>query len=133
MAAMADISVKKADGTTSIIWSGISASGGDTAPAVWRSNTATGTTGQKPVFSVTSRNNGDKSVRRIDISASFPEVYTDTTSSLTKISSKCTMTASFAVPQSLSSTTMNEFAAQVANMVASTLVVGSISSGYAPT
>lgn len=133
MPAIADISVKKADGTTSITYSAVAGSGGDASPAVFRSNTASGTVGQKPTIKVTSRDSGDKATRRVDISAVFPEVYTDTTTGLSQVSSKVTMNASFAVPQNLSSTTMGEAAAQLTNVLASALIQSSISSGYAPT
>lgn len=133
MPAIADISVKKADGTTSITYSAIAGAGGDASPAVFRSNSATGTVGQKPVVKVTSRDSGDKQTRRVDISAVFPEVYTDSTSGLSLINSKVTMNASFAVPQNLSSSTMAEAAAQLTNLMASALIQSSISSGFAPT
>lgn len=133
MPQIADVTVKKADGTTNIIFSGISGAGGDASPAVFRSVSAPGTTGQKPTIKITSRDSGDKATRRIVIDAVFPEVYTDTTSSLTKINSKVTMQVNVAVPQNLSSTTMSEAAAQLTNFLASALIQSSISSGFAPT
>jgi hypothetical protein len=133
MPAIADITVKKADGATNIIYTGVAGAGGDASPAVFRSNSATGTIGQKPVVKVTSRDSGDKATRRVDISAVFPEVYTDSTTGLSLINSKVTMNASFAIPQNLSSTTMSEAAAQLTNLMASALIQSSISSGFAPT
>lgn len=133
MPTIADVTVKKADGTTNITYSGIAGAGGDTSPAVFRSVTATGTIGQKPTIKITSRDSGDKLTRRIDVDAQFPEVYTDTTTGLTKVSGKVTMRASFGVPQGLSSTTMTEAAAQLTNFMADALIKSTISTGFAPT
>jgi hypothetical protein len=133
MTTAADITVKKADGTTNITWSLVSASGGDRSPAVWKSQTATGTAGQKPTYSITARANQQGNVRRVDLSASFPSVYTNSNTGQTEVRSTLSMTASFAVPQNVVSTDVNEFASQVANLIANTATVGSIEAGYAPT
>lgn len=133
MATAADITVKKADGTTNIVWSLISASGGDKSPALWRSNTAVGVVGQKPTFAVTSRWNTEGTVRRLDVTGSFPSVYTDSTTTLTSIRSKSTFTASFAFPQDMAAVDVSEAAAQIPNLVASALLVASYTSGFAPT
>lgn len=132
MATAVDITVKKADTTTDIVWSVITASGGEKSPAVWRSNTATGTQGQRPVFSVSSRWNADKTVRRVDVTGSFPSVYTDTSTSLTAVRSKATMTMSFAFPQDMASTDISEAAHQIANLLSAPLVKGAYITGYAP-
>ncbi len=133
MTAATDITVKKADGTTSILWSLLTGSGGDKSPAVWRSGTATGTLGQKPMITVQSRWNAAGTVRRVDVEASFPSTYTDTSTSLTSVRSKATMKLSFAFPQDMLAADMSEAAAQIANLVASPLLVGAFASGYAPT
>jgi len=133
MPAAANITVKKADGTTDIVWTAIAASGGDKSPAVFRSETAAGTQGQRPVLQVSARSNAAGDVRRIDISGSFPGVYTNTTTSQTEIRSKMTVQASFAVPQNVTSTDINEFAAQIPNLLASALMKSVIGAGFAPT
>jgi hypothetical protein len=133
MATAVDIVVKKADNTTDITYSLVTASGGDTSPAVWRSNTASGTLGQRPVFQISSRWNGPKTVRRVDINGSFPSVYTDANTGLTQVRGTIPFSASFAVPQNISATDLGEAAAQLCNLVASTMTRSSVTSGYAPT
>jgi len=133
MSAAANITVKKYDNTTDIIWSLVSASGGDKSPAVWRSNSATGTAGQKPTFTVTSRWNAAGDVRRIDIAGGFPSVYTDTSTSLTSVRSKASFTASFAIPQDMSTADMNEAAAQIFHLLSDSSIIGTVATGYAPT
>lgn len=133
MAAAADITVKKADGTTNIVWNLVAASGGDTSPAVWRSNSAPGTLGQRPSISIKSRNNGDNTARRIEFNAVFPSTYTDSSSGLTQIRSKCVWSGSVVVPLDMADTDRNEQAAQIANVIASSMFVGTFNSGYTPT
>lgn len=133
MTAAADITVKKADGTTNITWNLVSASGGDTSPAVWRCNSAAGTLGQRPTISIKSRNNGDNTARRVEYVAVFPSVYTDTSSGLTQIRAKSVWNGSAVIPLDMADTDRNEQAAQIANVIASSLFVGTFNSGYAPT
>jgi hypothetical protein len=53
MPALADITVKMADGTTNITYTGIVPSAGDKTPAVWRSNSVGGSIGQRPELRAT--------------------------------------------------------------------------------
>lgn len=128
-----DMTVKKYDGTTDIVWTLISASGGDKSPAVWRSNTSSGTQGQKPSFLMTARANQDGTVRRVDVSGKFPSVYTNSSTGQTEVRSTMTMNASFAVPQNVVTADINEFGAQVTNLIAHALMKASINQGFAPT
>lgn len=105
----------------------------DKSPALWRSNSAPGNPGQKPWFQVTSRWNAAKTARRVDVTGFYPDVYTDSTTSLTQISSKALMTCSFVVPTDMSVATAQEFAGQMTHLLASGLIVAAIDSGFAPT
>lgn len=133
MPTAANITVKKFDGVTDIVWTSIAASGGDKSPAYFRSDTAAGTVGQKPVMSVSARSNSAGDVRRVDFSVSFPGVYTNTSTGQTEVRSKMTMTGSFAVPQNVAATDINEFSAQIPNLIASALIKSTIAAGFAPT
>jgi len=133
MTAAADITVKKADGTTDIIWSVLAGSGGDNSPAIWRSNTAIGTIGQRPTFQISSKWNGPRTARRVDFVGSFPSVYTNSTTGQTEVRGTIPVTVSFGVPVNIASADLNEAAAQLCNLVASALAKGAVSTGYAPT
>jgi len=133
MASIANITVKKADGTTDIVWTAIAASGGDKSPAYWRSDTAQGTMGQRPVFSCVARSNGAGNLRRVDVAGKFPSVYTNASTGQTEVRGTMTMQGSFAVPQDVVATDVNEFASQISNLIASTLIKSSVSSGFSPT
>jgi len=132
MTTAADIVVKKADGTTDITWSLLAGSGGDAAPAIWRSNTAAGTVGQRPTFQISSKWNGPKTARRVDMSGSFPSVYTNSNTGQTEVRGTVPFSCSFAVPFDIASTDLAEAAAQLLNLCASTLAKSAVSTGYAP-
>jgi hypothetical protein len=133
MPTAANITVKKSDGTTDIVWTLVSASGGDKSPAMWRSQTATGTLGQKPTFWMSSKNNQAGDVRRVDVQATFPAVYTNTSTGQTEVRAKMTFQGSFAIPQNIASTDIGEFTYQVCNLVAAQLTKDSVYAGFAPT
>jgi hypothetical protein len=133
MTTATDITVLKYDGATNILWSLVSASGGDKSPAIWRSGTAAGTVGQKPTLSVTARPNSDGTVRRIDVGCKFPAVYTNSTTGQTEVRSTAVFNGSFAVPQNMSAVDIQEFAYQLCNLLGVTLMKNTIVGGYAPT
>lgn len=133
MATVADITIKKADGTTNIVWTAKAGAGGDASPAVWRSDTSIGTLGQRPTFSIMTKWNGPKTARRVEITGAFPSVYTNSSTGQTEVRGVIPLVASFAVPMNLSTTDLNEAAAQMCNLLASSQVVSAIASGYAPT
>lgn len=133
MTSAANITVKKFDGTTDIVWSLVAASGGDASPAFWRNNVAAGTIGQRPVFSISSRWNGQKTARRVDMQVVFPSVYTDSSSSLTSVRSKAILSVSSVLPQDMTDADRQEFSAQAANLIASALSKDALLNGYAAT
>lgn len=133
MPAMADIVVKKADNTTNVTFSQIVASGGDNSPAVWRDNAFGGTTGQRPELRVKSSSNGSKTARRVSGSFTYPALYTDTTTSLSKVASRSNASWDASVSQDMTDAQLAEFAAQLGNLIASTLIRSVHAGGYAPT
>lgn len=133
MTAIANITVKKADNTTGIVWTGLKGSGGDNDPAVYRSDTATGYQGQKPTLALSSRWNGDGTARRCDFKGVFPSIYTDSTTTVTSKLAQAVLTGSFVVPQGIPATDMNEAVAQLLHLLSDPAVVAQIQAGYAAT
>jgi hypothetical protein len=58
---------------------------------------------------------------------------TDTNLSLTTVKARIPFSFQFTVPTEVETTEISEAAAQMANLVASTLIKSCVSSGYAPT
>nr|QDH90922.1 MAG: hypothetical protein H1Rhizo26FD577_000002 [Leviviridae sp.] len=133
MTAAANLTVKKNDGTTDIVYSLLAASGGDKSPAVWRSATAPGTGGQQPSLQIQSRNNGDNTGRRVDMTFVYPSVYTDAASSLSKVRSKVVATVSMLIPLDITAADALEAGAQFAHLLNNATVLPTFQNGYAPT
>jgi len=132
MPTMADITIKKDNGSTDVTYTAIVASGGDKSPAVWRNNSATGYPGQRPELKVTSRNNGDNTARRVDGHFSYPSVYHDTATSTTKILARANFDFSAVIPGNMPDVDAAEFGAQIGNLIAAALIEESLTVGYAP-
>jgi len=77
--------------------------------------------------------NGDASSRRVVINFTYPSLFTDTTTSRVQIDKRLNFTLTGAVPVEMTDTDLNEAIAQGFNLLASTLIKQSASSGYAPT
>lgn len=131
MTAMADISVKKADETTSITYTAVVASAGDRTSAIWKSLTVGSAPGHNPSCSMLSRWNDKKTARRVEISYAYPQtaVATDGSVSIVNI---LPITVAAVVPQGMPQATIDEAVAQAMNLFASVLMKASIKSGYAP-
>lgn len=130
---MANITVKKADGTTDIVFTALTPSAGDNIPAVWRNENAALPAGGRPVASLLTKWNGPRTARRSEFSFSYPVTYTDTTTTLTKVAHKIPFTVSCVVPQEVPDATIAEAVHQASNLLVSVLMRDSIKSGYSPT
>jgi hypothetical protein len=132
MAAMADITVKKADEATNIVYAMKVASAGDRAPAIWKSTTVGTAPAHNPGLTLTSRSNADGKVRRVEFSYAYPQTATASDGSISVVN-LAQISGSAALPQGMPQADLNEAIAQCMNLLASTLVKTSFKDGYAPT
>jgi hypothetical protein len=131
---MASITVKKADGTTDIVFDAISASGGDTSPAVWRQDT--GATAGLPVglrssMRVSSKWNGPKTARQVQFDIALPYAVQDSTTTLYSSKDRVVLSGVCTLPVGMPSSALNEVN-QALNLLASTLIKSTMQAGYAP-
>lgn len=134
MAALADIVVKKADGATNITFTGVVPSAGDKTPAIWRSNSVGSALNLRPEFRLSTRPSGNGSGdRRFEANFTYPSVFTDTSTSRTSVAQRMNFTITGVVPAAMPDTDVAEAVAQGFNLLASSLVVTSVKTGYAPT
>lgn len=133
MASIANITVKKADGTTDVVYVAATPSAGDKSPAVWTLDAFSGIQGFRPQFSMLTQNNGANSTRQVKIGYGYPSLYTDSTTGLQKLNGKLGFDGVFFMPKTLTTTEWKEAWAQLGNLLCSTLVRTSVESGYAPT
>lgn len=132
MPSMANITVKKADGTTDQIWTAVQASGGDKSPAIWRNLTVGSAPAYNPELRMTSRPNQDGTVRRIDVVMTWPQTAVGTDGVTRKLNVFSFTPSGVVVPQGMDSTNLGEAAAQSSNLLASALIKSCLSSGFAP-
>lgn len=132
MPSLADITVKKADGTTDIVWSGVQPSSGDTVPCVWISQTVGSALAHRPWMRIKSRDNANKTLRRIDGEVSFPETATGA-DSITRVVNTVNAKFDVGVPNGMADTAVAEAVHQTMNLFASALVKEILTSRRAAT
>lgn len=120
MPQMADITIKKADGTTDVVYNAVSPSAGDSIPAIWRPNGVGASAYVRPVFTLASRFNGPRTARRVQINHNFPIVTQ--VGGVDTVSDRCIFEGSFLVPERAPDTSVDEFVEQTVNLVKSALV-----------
>lgn len=135
MASIANLTVKKFDGTTDIIYDALSASGGDGSPAVWRQDTgavAALPVGLRSLFKLWTLWNGPKTARQVKFNFVSPYAVQDSTTTLYSAKDRVVMEGIISIPQGLPATQINESVYQALNLLAASLVKSSAASGYAP-
>lgn len=133
MPSMANITVKKNDGTTDIVWTAACPSSGDGVPAIWRSETVGSAPAHYPTLELRSRSNGQKTARRMDSNFVYPEIATDSTTSLVSVVNRIHFQLTAAIPQGTPATVIAEAVSQFANLHAATLIKDAYKAGFAPT
>lgn len=133
MPSMADITVKKADGTTNVTYVAATPSAGDKSPAVWTLNAASGIQGFRPRLELQTQYNGPQTLRQARVRFSYPVTYTDTTTGLAKQLANVGFDGVVYLPVEMTTTDWNEAFAQLGNLMSSTLVRSSVQEGFAPT
>lgn len=133
MPTMANITVKASNGSTDVIYNAVTASGGDKSPAIWRNDAFGGTVGQRPELRIKSAPNGSNNSRKVEGNYTFPQLYTDTTTGLSKVATRANVSYSLSVPTDMADASLAEFAAQFGNLMAAALIKSIHNTGYAAT
>lgn len=133
MPSIADLTVKKADGTTNVVYVAQQPSAGDGMPARWRQDAFSTIMGNRPVFAFSAKSAKGGSQKVCEARLDFPEIVTDSTTGVQTVRLKNIASAAITIEQSASQTTGDETAAQFANLLASALIQSCLKSGVAPT
>lgn len=131
MPAMADITVKKADNTTDILWTAMSPSAGDKVPAIWRSNTVGASVAFRPELQMWSFSASGGTQRSVKTSLVYPILEVD--GSITRVIGYCTQVTETKLLLKATDADAGEAVAQGINLLDSTLLVAAIKAGFAPT
>jgi hypothetical protein len=132
MPQIANITVKKNDGTTDVTYTYKSPSAGDGVPAIWR-NDAIGTAAQhRPELRLTSRDANSGKDRHMRSTFVWPQIATDSTTSLVSVVNRALGSGDWTMPKGMPAADINEMVAQYANLLASALIKASCQDGFAP-
>ncbi len=133
MPSLANITVKKNDGTTDITYTGVVPSSGDGTPAVWKSQSVGSAPAHQPEFRLSSKEAKQGGSRAARSTYSYPQIATNTTTSLTSVVDRASAATDWQFPKGMSQSDINEFVSQYANLLVSTLVKDCVKSGYSAT
>lgn len=133
MPQMADITVKKADGTTNVLYTALNPSGGDASQALWRSNSVGTSAYIRPEFVMSSTWNGPRTARKITGKLTYPASYVDPTTGAPVSTDKMIISFDCVIPKAIEDTVGAEAVEQGFNLFASALVKSCVKVGFAPT
>lgn len=132
MPTAANVTIKKNDGTTDIVYTLVAASAGDKIPAVWRSNTVGTANAHRPVMQTWAYPNGQKTARRVQAKFVYPTTTVDTQGKI-QIADQLIGEVNVLVPQGMPDTDLNEAASQFCNWLATTMFKDTVKSAFAAT
>ena len=133
MPAMADIVVKKNDGTTDITYNAMTPSSGDKTPARWRCESIGTVAGNRPTLELMSKSSVNGQYRVVESKDVYPETFTDSNTGLVKIRDRVLVEARAVVPLNAADAIVAEATAQSINLLKSNLVQLVFKTGFAPT
>lgn len=132
MPTMANITVKKNDGTTDTIYVAQKASSGNKDPAIWRVDAAS-TFGQgKPELQCVGKDAANGTQRVVSWKLVMPETFTDTTTGLVAVRYRDLASSVYTIDKRVPDSLHNEISAQFGNLMASVLAKQVNASGYQP-
>lgn len=130
MPQMANITVKKSDGTTDIIYTALGGSSGDNTPAIWEVTASSTYSAFRNKFRATSRDNAGKTARNVELFLEIPE--TILVNGETKLVGKVPVKITVVKPLNVSDAIIKEAVYQAGNLAISVLMRDTMTSGYSP-
>jgi hypothetical protein len=133
VSSISNITVKKDDGATDIIYVAKSPSSGDGTPARWRADSAGTADAFKPELTVAGHLNGGGTARWLNFRYTMPHVFTDSTTSLSAVNSRAQASLDMSFPVSMPDSVTNEFVSQFCNLVNKTEIRTIMKEKFPPT
>lgn len=130
MPQMANITVKKNDGTTDIVYNAKAPSSGDKTAAIWAPDTVGTSQGFRPEVRMTSQSNSAGTVRYVDVIVRWPSVTQ--VAGVDSVTNRCSFSAKLTVPATVPDSEVDELVSQSANLMGSTLFKDAFKQRYAP-
>lgn len=131
MPALANITVKKYDNATDVIFTGLTGASGDGVAAQWRAESWSTISAFRPFLDVRSRFNGDRTARKVTTHFILPATVTPLDSGVTSKTGLITFNTELVFPMGVSDTTIQEGVALGSNLAVASLMRAIYVSGYA--
>lgn len=122
MPSIANVTVKKADGTTDIVYDALTGAAGDGSPAVWRQDTGANAAlpvGFRALVQMSSVNNGPKTARRLVVTFKRPYAVLNSTTGRYESYDENFGRFEFTGPNAIPASENSEAAHQLTNLLAS--------------
>ncbi|DAD51119.1 TPA_asm: coat protein [ssRNA phage SRR7976301_8] len=125
-----NLTVKKNDGTTDIVYTAKSGANG-TTPAIWQ---APGGSAQQhqPELRVSARDTAKGNSRNVRSTYRYPQVATNSTTGVTTVVNVASARTEWDFPKSMSQSDINEFVSQYAYLLVTNLIRDAAKTGFAP-
>lgn len=132
MPKLADIAVKKNDGTTDIVYTGtVPASGSE--PAVWRATAGVAAPALAPEFRLLARDADNGKKRALRSTFLYPESVTNTTTGVTTVKERALASTDLSFSKNMSAAAIDEFVAQWSGLIRAALIQSCHKAGYSAT
>lgn len=128
---MANIVIKKRDGTTDVTYTAKQVASGDKVNAMWACLSVGTTPAQNPKLTCVAESNANATARRVKGSFIWPKTRQDAGGNIT-VDGGANGTYNILIPQHFTNAEIEEIAYQFGNLVGSALIKASMAEGYAP-
>lgn len=132
MPQMANITVKKADGTTDVTFNALNPSAGDRTKALWRVEAIGTIAGNRPTLEIQSKGSVNGQFRIVEGKLTYPETVTDASTGITSVRTRDLLSFTSTIDSNGSDLTHMEMAAIAGNVIKSDLVQSILITGFAP-
>lgn len=130
MPQIGNITVKKNDGVTDVVYTAVVPSAGDKSPAIFKSNSVGTSANARPEFRVSSLANRQRTTRVVEGNLVYPTTVTE--NGVTSVAHRTLVQVRVTVPQGAPDTDIAEAVSQGVNLLGSVLMRDTFKSGYAP-
>lgn len=130
MAAIANITIKKADGTTDVVYSALTGAPGDGTPAKWRNEDVTLPIGQRANLTAITKANGRENARQVQIRVRRPVVRS--VNSVPTLIGTIPFEINATLGEQYTQAEIDEAVAQALNFAAVAAIRDVFKTGYAP-
>lgn len=123
----ANITVKKNDGTTDVLYTGESPAAGDGSDAIWRNRTVGNAVEHFPELRLRSKDSAQN--RKMVANYHYPQVATNSTTNLTSVVKTSKMKVELDLAKGMSQADIDEFISQGTNLLVSAVIRACLKAG----